>query len=181
MSEQYIGQIEAFAFKFPPRGWAQCNGQLLSIQQNQALFALLGTAFGGNGTTTFGLPDLRGRLAVSQGSSPSGQRYVMGEMVGSETVSLLVNEMPAHNHTMNAVNNGTSGSQSVPSGSVQPGSGVAKENEANPTPLYAAASGPQVVLENLGPAGGSQPHTNMMPYLPINYCIALTGIFPSRG
>lgn len=178
MTTQYLGQIEAFAFNFAPKGWAQCNGQLLSIQQNAALFALLGTYYGGNGTTTFQLPDLRGRIAVSQGTAPSGTSYTIGELLGTENVTVLVGDMPSHSHAMNVVNNSGGGTE-IPSGSVQ--LGVASERGGATTPLYAAASGSLVAMENLGSAGASLPHPNVMPYLTINYCISLTGIFPSRG
>lgn len=182
MSDQFLGQIQAFAFQFAPKGWAQCNGQLLPIQQNAALFALLGTAFGGNGMTTFALPDLRSRLAVSQGQSPSGSTYAMGEAVGTENVTVLPAEMPMHTHAMNIVNNGTVGGAPAPSSSVQLASAhVASQSEAAVALLYAPAAPAQpVLIENLGPAGGSQPHSNMMPYLTINYCIALQGVFPPR-
>jgi microcystin-dependent protein len=179
MTTQYLGQIEAFAFNFAPKGWAQCNGQLLSIQQNAALFALLGTYYGGNGVTTFQLPDLRGRVAVSQGTSTSGSNYVIGEVLGTENVSLIYTNMPAHTHAMNIVNSGTASGSSVPGNTVQLASGV--EPGVGATPLYAPSSNPQVALENLGLAGGSLPHPNVMPYLTINYCISLTGIFPTQG
>lgn len=178
MSTPFLGQIEAFAFNFAPRGWAQCNGQLMSIQQNAALFAVLGTYYGGNGISTFALPDLRGRVGVSWGSAPSGTQYVIGEQVGTENVTVLYAEMPAHTHAMNIVNNGTLNGTGTPSGTVQLGDGIQSEAAK---PLYAPSSGTQVALENLGPSGGSQPHSNIMPYLTINYCIALNGIFPSRG
>lgn len=182
MTTQYLGQIEAFAFKFAPKGWAQCNGQLLSIQQNTALFALLGTYYGGNGVTTFALPDLRGRLVLSQGQASGGSFYTIGEQIGTENVSLLYTNMPAHTHSMNIINNGTTNGSATPGGTVQLASGIA-QTQPNPaaTLLYAPSNGPQVALENLGPSGGSLPHSNMMPYLAINYCISLTGIFPSRG
>jgi microcystin-dependent protein len=181
MSEPYLGQIEAFGFSYPPRGWALCQGQMLSIQQNTALFALLGTYYGGNGVSTFQLPDLRGRVAVSQGTAPSGTTYIIGETMGTENVGLLYNNMPLHTHAMNIVNNGTVGGQSVPSGSLQLGSGSEATSPVTAALLYAASSGPQVALEGLGPTGGNVPHPNMMPYLAINYCISLSGLFPSRG
>lgn len=182
MTTQYLGQIEAFAFGFAPKGWAFCAGQLLSIQQNTALFALLGTQFGGDGIRTFGLPDLRGRVAISQGTAPSGSSYVIGEQLGSENVTVLSNSMPTHNHTMNIVNNGTTGGAALPGSTVQLASGFDTHPAPGAaTPLYGASSGQQVSMQNLGPAGGSQPHGNMMPYMTVNYCISLIGIFPSRG
>lgn len=182
MSDPFVGQIEAFAFNFAPKGWAQCNGQLLSIQQNAALFSLLGTYYGGNGTSNFALPDLRGRLAVSQGLSPGGSTYGIGESVGTETVTLVQTQMPAHSHTLNAVNNGLNGGTGVPSSTVQLGSGIDKKSgSTTAASIYAPSNGPQVAMESLLPSGGSTPHSNMMPYLTINYCIALIGVYPSRG
>lgn len=184
MSTPYLGQIEAFAFNFAPKGWMMCAGQLLSIQQYTALFSLLGTYYGGNGTTNFQLPDLRGRVAVSQGQAQGGSPYTMGEAVGTENVTLLLNNMPQHTHTMNVVNNGTAttGGAALPSNNVQLASGFdTRPAPGAATPLYGPSSGAQVALENLGSTTGNTPHPNMMPYLTVNYCISLTGIFPSRG
>lgn len=178
--DQYLGQIEAFAFKYAPRGWAVCAGQTLSIQQYTALFALLGTYYGGNGVNTFQLPDLRSRVAVGQGTAPSGTPYVLGEAVGTETVSLLYNNMPQHTHAMNIVNNGTAGGQGSPSDTLLLGSAYEPTTPPAAVPLYGPASGQQVALESLGPTTGNLPHNNLMPYLTINYCISLTGIFPTR-
>lgn len=178
MSQPYLGQIEAFAFNFAPRGWAMCQGQLMSIQQNAALFALLGTYYGGNGTTTFGLPDLRGRVGVSWGNAPSGTQYAIGEQIGVENVTVLSTEMPAHTHALRAINSGTTPGVQTPGPTVLLASGL---DGTTVKTIYAPSSGTPVVLENLGPAGGNIPHPNVMPYLAINYCIALSGIFPSRG
>jgi len=177
MSEQYIGQIEAFAFGTVPRGWAICAGQLLSIQQNQALFALLGTQFGGNGVQTFGLPDLRGRAAVGYGVS-----YQIGQKAGEENHTLTSAEVPAHTHPLNVQNNGTTGGTAIPSSSLVPGSPYDAGAGNAPVNLYAASTTtPTVALSATSAAGGGQAHSNMMPYLALNYCIALTGIFPSRN
>ncbi len=176
MSEQYIGQIEAFAFGIVPRGWAICAGQLLSIQQNQALFSLLGTQFGGNGVQTFGLPDLRGRAATGYGLS-----YQMGTKAGEENHTLLSTEVPAHTHSLVVNNNGTSGGTAIPTSALVPGSPYDAAS-GTATSLYAASTTtPTVALSATSAAGGGQAHSNMMPYLALNYCIALTGLFPSRN
>jgi len=181
MSDVYLGQIEAFAFGYAPRGWQQCNGQLLSIQQNAALFALLGTSYGGNGTTTFALPDLRGRVAVAFGQSSAGSLYVQGEATGTENVTLLESNMPAgpHTHALN-VNTATSGGTPTPSNSAVLSSGYKLQGTtATAVNIYTTAT-PTVPMATLTPVGG-QPHTNMAPILAINYCISMSGVFPSRG
>jgi microcystin-dependent protein len=184
MSEPYVGQIEVFAFGFAPRGWAICQGQTMAITQNQALFALLGTQFGGNGTTNFVLPDLRGHAADGYGVF-QGQAYPMGKTTGTETVTLTETQMPAGAHTHNfvAINNGTSGGSATPGSTVMLASGynasssAAEELYANTT---AAPPPTPLVIGNLGAVGGA-PHENRMPYLAVNYCICLSGLFPSRG
>jgi microcystin-dependent protein len=171
MSEPFIGQIQAFGFNFAPRGWATCDGQIISIAQNTALFSLLGTTYGGNGQTTFALPDLRGRVSLHQGSGPGLSSYVMGQSSGTENVTLISTQMPAHNHLVTA--NGTAGSklEDVPSG-----------NFLGPAEAYSTTTtGATLNPQSLGIAGGNQPHPNMQPYLTINWCIALQGIFPSRN
>jgi microcystin-dependent protein len=170
--EPFIGQIEAFGFNYAPKGWALCNGALLSIAQNSALFSLLGTVYGGDGITTFALPDLRGRVAINQGSSPGGRTYAMGQMGGQEQITLITPQMPSHSHVaiVHALN-GTPDSS-------EPGGAFLAEAD-----VYSTGA-PNTVM-NAGSvtnavAGGNQPHENMQPYLTINYCIALQGIFPSR-
>jgi microcystin-dependent protein len=172
MSQQYLGEIRQVAFNFAPRGWALCNGQLMPIQQNQALFSLLGVQFGGNGVQTFGLPDLRGRTTVSYSSSIS-----MGQIVGTESVTMLQTNLPMHTHPVQA--SITAATATDPTGQIwapvidgagSPNMGFT-ENVANTTMDPAA----------LSPAGGSQPIPIMQPYLVTNYIIALSGIFPSRG
>lgn len=169
MSEQYLSEIRIFSFNFPPRGWAFCNGQTLPIQQNAALFSLLGTFFGGNGVSTFQLPNLQGNAAVH--TTPGTLPGLVG---GTTAVTLNVNEIPLHLHTFTvSASSATGGSPS------------------NTTPAQADsvignayAPGPQNVAMAdgaLGMAGSSQPHPNMQPYLVLNACIALSGIFPSRG
>jgi microcystin-dependent protein len=169
MSEPFLSEIKIVSFNFPPKGWALCNGQFLPINQNQALFALLGTTYGGNGQTTFALPNLRGQVPIHMGNG-----HTLGETAGSPAVTVNISQLPAHTHFMNA--SSSNGDQPFPS---------------NPNPNVLAAlnspiySGPNS-LTTLSPqsvtsVGGSQPHNNMMPYLVLNFIIALQGIFPSRN
>jgi microcystin-dependent protein len=180
MSEPFLGEIRAFGFNFAPRGWVQCNGQILPINQNQALFSLLGTTFGGNGTQTFALPDLRGRLAISAGTAPSGTTRVLGQVLGEELHTLASTEMPLHQHAIAAAANGTANATNVPSASVIPGSGSSSGSGTPAVPIYAGGT-PSTPMLPLGAAGSSQAHENRMPFLVANYCIALQGIFPSRN
>ncbi|HJR75228.1 MAG TPA: tail fiber protein [Luteimonas sp.] len=176
MSEVYLGQILLTGFNFAPKGFALCNGQILSIAQNQALFSLLGTTYGGNGTTNFALPDLRGRTPVAFGNSvdPSWNPspYALGEIGGVENVTLLSQQLPQHNHVANGTND--TGAQRNPRGNLY---------GTNSAAIYAATGGPSVVLDpsTIGATGNTQPHPNMQPYRVISACIALVGIFPSRN
>jgi microcystin-dependent protein len=179
MAEPFISQIEAFAFNFAPKGWALCAGQTLPINQNQALFSLLGTTFGGNGTTTFVLPDLRGRLANGFGQGSGLANYNLGQQGGEETHTLTVTETPPHSHLINANNNGTTGGSSTPGGGVTLGAGYANQTGSPAVNIYSTAA-PTIAMGSLGPTGG-QPHENRMPFQALNYCIALQGIFPSRN
>lgn len=174
----YLGQIEAFAFTYAPQGWAICAGQLLPIAQNQALFALIGTTYGGDGTTTFQLPDLRGRVAIAQGTGPGLSSFPLGQRGGEEQHTLVLSEMAAgsHSHAVNAVNNGTSGGTNVPGSGVTIGSAY----QATGVPANVYGSGSPVAMGSLGTSGG-QAHENRMPFLTLTYCIALQGIFPSRN
>jgi microcystin-dependent protein len=167
MSEPFLGQISVFAFPFAPRGWALCNGQLLPIAQNQALFALLGTTYGGNGTTTFALPDLRGRTAMHANST-----HPQGQSAGEEAHKLLVPEMPSHRHGASC--------NSTSSGQVSPVGKVWGTDTAGNAP-YAASADSTCSSAAIAPAGSGQPHDNMAPSLTVNFCIALQGIFPSRS
>ena len=179
MSSPFLGEIRAFGFNFAPKGWTMCNGQQLSIQQNAALFSLLGTQYGGNGVTTFALPDLRGRTAVNQGQGPGLSSYVIGEVTGTETVTLISTQMPQHNHLWAA--NNALGDHPSPLNNFLSGAKIPTNN--TPVPTYAAPGGATVPLATamIGLNGGNQPHQNMQPYLVVTYCIALQGIFPSRN
>ena len=173
--DPWIGEIALVPYNFPPRGWAFCDGQLLSIAQNTALFSLLGTNFGGNGQTTFALPDLRGRVPihVGGGQGPGLSPYVLGQVGGVESVTLLQSQMPAHGHPMNvSAANGVSDT---------PANNILAKN-ASGVPEYGAAPGNASLAPGaIGQMGGNQPHTNVQPYLGLNYIIALEGIFPSRN
>lgn len=164
-----------FAGTFNPKYWAFCQGQLLPIAQNTALFSILGTTYGGNGQTTFALPDFRGRNAIQPGQGPGLSNYSLGQIAGQETVTLIPTEMPAHTHTL-AINNNTA----VPAAS---GSGTFLTSKTESGETIMSSSLNSSVLANtasLSMAGGSQPHNNMPPYLAMNYIICLIGIFPSR-
>lgn len=169
MSEPFIGEIRLFAGNFAPRGHAFCAGQLMAIQQNTALFSLLGTMYGGNGQTNFALPDMQGRVPVGQGSGPGLQPVSIGQKWGEENHTLTVNEMPAHNHSPLA-STATASSAFGPSAAP----GVAS------TPIY-DGSPATASIGNSQPAGGGQAHNNMAPSLALSFVIALTGIFPSRN
>lgn len=181
MSEPFLSQIEAFSFGFAPKGWMQCNGQLLPITQNQALFTLLGTTYGGNGTTNFQLPDLRGRVAVGFGPSTTGTNWQQGEVTGAESVTLLELNMPpgAHTHAIN-VSQATTGSSPTPTNnSVLASAYVQGGSTPGPVQIYSTAA-PSVTMGTLSSVGG-QPHANIAPVLAINYCICVSGLFPSSG
>lgn len=165
MSQQFLSEIRIMSFNFPPKGWAFCNGQLLPINQNQALFSLLGTTYGGNGQTTFALPNLQGRTPIYV-----GQGHVLGEIGGEQTHTLLPSELPSHVHTLNAST--TAAELNVPTGAY-----LGSVNNAYTAPANLVAMSAQ---ETSTP-GGAQPHQNMQPYLTLNFCIALQGIFPSRN
>lgn len=164
MTEPFVGEVRLMGFNFPPRGWAQCNGQLLPINQNTALFSLLGTTYGGNGTTNFALPDLRGRLPMHVGQGPGLSLRDQGEIGGSEAVTLLTTQLPAHTHA--------NGIADVERTTNRP-TGIPARGGA-----YAATATASVAS---GAAGGGQPHENMPPFLVLNWCIALQGVFPSRN
>jgi microcystin-dependent protein len=175
--EVFLGTIQTFAFPFNPRGWQQCNGQVLSIAQNSALFSLIGTTYGGNGQTTFALPNLQGRAPLSQGNGPGLTPRVIGEVAGSEAQTLLVSNMPQHTHMLNA--SSTAASTEKPGGNF-----MAAANDPaslNPINVYGPAADTTMNPGSIGLAGGSQPFSIMPPFLVINFCIAMEGIFPSRN
>ena len=171
MSEQYLGEIRMFAGNFAISGWQMCNGQILSISQNAALFSILGTFYGGNGTSTFALPDLRGRVALHQGTGNGLSTYVIGQVAGTENVTLTSAQMPQHNHIINA---NTGGAQASPAGNY-PG------NEGAPIKIYSTTSSVQMNPAVVTVTGGNQPHPNLQPYLCVTFLIAMVGIFPSRN
>jgi microcystin-dependent protein len=172
MSEPYIGEIRMFGGNFAPAGWAFCNGQLMPISENDALFTLLGTMYGGDGQETFGLPDLQGRIPLHFGQGPGiSQNYQMGEKAGVESVTLTVNQLPSHNHALIA--------SSDPANATGPGGNVLA-NPVNTFPYFPAAGGLQLNAQTLAPQGGSQPHDNMMPFLVVSFIISLFGIFPHQ-
>ena len=174
MAEPFIGQIITTGFNFAPLGYALCDGQILSIAQNTALFSLLGTTYGGNGQTTFALPDLRGRVPLHQGQGPGLTNRVMGEVAGEENHTLISTEMPMHNHLFMTNN--------VAGGIGQPNGQFLSATSDNNTVFYRPTSdGSTLNPQSIGLAGGSQPHNNMQPYLVISFSIALEGIFPSRN
>lgn len=181
MSTPFVGEIRPFAFGITPRGWAPCNGQLLSIQQNAALFSILGTTYGGNGTTTFALPDLRGRMPMHWGQGPGLSPVVLGEAEGTENVTLLITQLPMHLHMLQPQCNKQL-AQTDQQSPVNDFPGYPDANN-NGYALYATAatSGAAMPATATAPTGGSQPHSNLQPTLAINYMIALNGIFPSRN
>jgi len=166
MSNQYVGEIRAVGFNFAPEGWAFCNGALIAIAENEALFNLIGTTYGGDGQNTFALPDLRGRVALHQGSG-----FVQGEISGVESVTILQQQIPVHSHTLGAV--------AANGNSPHPGGAVFAASSAGEYAPIASATG---VMGNMVlSAGGNQPHENRQPSLALNYIIAMDGIFPSQG
>lgn len=172
MSNPFLGEIRMAGFNFAPRGWAYCAGQLLAISQNDALYALVGTTYGGDGVNTFGMPDMRGRLPINQGTGPGLSTYVIGQKAGTESVTLTTSQIPIHSHTINAASGGArSGSPST----TLLGSGEA--DVYNNDSASTVAMSPNAIAQS----GGNQPHDNMQPYLCINFIIALEGIFPSRN
>jgi microcystin-dependent protein len=180
MSEPFVGQITIYPYTFAPYQWADCAGQLMAISQNAALFSLLGTNFGGNGTSTFGLPDLQGRVGINQGSAPGGSQYVMGEDGGTENVTLVSNQLGVHNHTLNAAT--PHGSSQSPGGNLLATGEAGSGRDASTANIYVATN-PNVALtaSSIGPGGTVGPHNNVQPYLALRYCIALAGTYPTRG
>jgi microcystin-dependent protein len=173
--DPFVAEIRIFPFNFPPKGWATCDGQLLPISQNTALFSLLGTTYGGDGRTNFALPNLQGSSAMHQGQGPGLSLRDLGETGGSETVTLIQSEIPSHTHTVKA--NSGDGTLPSPKGNVWSGPGADRDlfwyNTAQPNANMSPLA--------LTVAGGNLPHNNMMPYLTLNFCIAMQGVFPARS
>ena len=167
MSTPFIGQIRMFGFNFAPRGWAQCNGQTLTIAQNTALFSLLGTTYGGNGQTTFALPNLQGRTPLHSGSGPGLSLRTLGQQGGSEAVTLATTQLPVHTHAPAASN-------AAPTVGPPAGNFWAQGR-------YSTTGNAAMLHADIGNTGGGQGHENRSPYLVVNFCIALTGIFPTRN
>ncbi len=171
MSQPYVGEIRMFGGNFAPLGWMFCDGSILSISQNDVLFALIGTTYGGDGQQTFALPDLRGRAPVHQGTGPGGSTRTIGELGGTETVTLTATQMPQHTHTLKASSGLSTGAAGA--------NGVLAATSVN---IY--GSGPPttpMAAQAISAQGGAQPHENMAPYLAVSYIISLFGIFPSRN
>jgi microcystin-dependent protein len=173
MSDPFIGEIFMAGFNFPPQGWASCDGSILPISQNDALFALIGTTYGGDGVSTFALPDLRSRVPMHFGTGPGLPTYVQGQTGGVENVTLTLQNIPAHTHTVQVSDN--AGTSSTPATNLTLGSSAEADLY---TPESADTSSRMTVS---GGGGGSQPHSNMMPFLAVNFFIALFGIFPPRN
>ncbi len=175
--EPFIGQIVMFGGNFAPRGWALCDGQLLPISQNQALFSILGTTYGGDGRTTFGLPDLRGRFAMHPGNGPGLTSRRLGEKGGAETTTLNLNQIPSHSHTALVNAFSSEGDSTIPDNNTW-----AKSGQGDPD--YYTGADNTIMSEDavqIGNAGGDQPHSNVPPFQAVNYIIALVGVFPSRN
>ncbi len=171
----YLGMIGMFGFNFTINGWAPCNGQNMSIAQNTALFSLLGTTFGGDGVQTFALPDLRGRMPIGQGQGPGLTPRQMGEKSGTENVTILVSNLPAHTH-------GLSGTSAAPASGSPAGALLATQGRSGGVSLFATGTADTAMAPTaIQPTGSSQPLANMPPYLVMNYQIALQGIYPSRA
>lgn len=179
--EGMIGEVRMFAGNFAPKNWAYCQGQILQISQNTALFSILGTTYGGNGTTNYALPDMQGRVCVGTGNGPGLSPYALGQKSGTETVTLTMTQMPAHSH--------------VATGSFTPWVNAAAPDETNPSGGFLAVStggdiysgnsnatmAPSPITATIGNSGSNQPHENMQPFLGMNYVICMYGIFPSRN
>lgn len=179
MTQPYLGEIRMFGGNFAPMGWVMCDGQLMSIAENDALYQLLGTTYGGDGINTFGAPDLRGRVPTHQGSR-SGQTYVIGQMAGSESVTLTPNQLPSHTHPTFAVS--VAGSVAVPTTATMiSDQGPAGQKIYAYTPYSAANEQIALTAASTTTAGGNQPHDNMQPYLGVNFILAIAGIFPTQN
>jgi microcystin-dependent protein len=180
MSDQFLAEIRVFPFNFAPLNWATCDGQLLPIGQNAALFSLLGTNFGGDGRSNFALPNLQASVPVNMGQGPGLSPYDLGTTGGTQTVPLQSNQVPSHNHTVTAST--TDATSANPSGNVYAKGQWVNGSQKGDISLYTKSASTTTLGPNaVGNAGSGQPHNNMMPYLTLNFCIALQGIFPARG
>jgi microcystin-dependent protein len=176
MATPFLAQIAVYGFNFAPRGWALCNGQLLPINQNQALFALVGTTYGGNGTTNFALPNLQGRAPMHPGNGPGLSPRTLGQSLGFENHTLTASEMPAHSH-----GGSVASAMQASTASGNSGSPAGLFPAVTPRPAYADSANGSLAAPIVSSSGGGQAHGNMQPYLCVNFCIALQGIFPSRN
>jgi len=172
VADPFVAEIRIFPFSYPPKGWAWCDGQLMPLSQNTALFSLLGTTYGGDGKSNFALPDLQGRAPMHPGRGPGLSLHDLGETGGSETVSLLQSEMPSHSHSV--------GAQTVPLGGSATPAGNTWSRPASGNLYGSGLPNASMSANALAPAGGDQPHNNMMPYLTFYFCIALQGVYPPR-
>ena len=182
MSQPFLGQIALFPYNFAPKGWALCQGQLMSISQNTALFSLLNTYYGGDGKSTFALPDLQGRVPVGTGQGPGLSPYTIGEEIGVERVTLISSENAIHNHSLNATTDG--GTVVTASGNQLADAFSGSRTSANLGLIYSGTSNnPNTSLapNAITPTGGNLPHNNIQPYQCLSYCIALQGIYPARN
>lgn len=178
MSNPFLAEVRIFPFNFAPKGWAFCDGQVLPLSQNTALFSLLGTIYGGDGKSNFALPNLQGNAPMHPGQGPGLSLHDLGETGGSDTVTLLLSEIPAHTHAINCIDGArVAGQSGVPSNAVPVKTGGTPAN-----PYTSGATANLTMAANMvAQAGGNQPHNNLMPYLTLNFCIALQGVYPSRS
>lgn len=173
MADPFVAEIRIFPFNFAPKGWAFCDGQILPLSQNTALFSLLGTTYGGDGKSNFALPNMQNNAPMHPGQGPGLSLHDLGETGGSETVSLLESEIPSHRHALSAINDIPDSLTPIADSSMSRSSGGNAYQTANTNMVNMA-------IQALSPAGGDQPHNNMMPYLTLNFCIALQGVYPPR-
>jgi microcystin-dependent protein len=174
MGQPYVGEIRIFAGNFAPAGWAFCDGQLVPISENETLFNLIGTTYGGDGQVTFALPDLRGRVPIHMGTN-AGNTFQLAESGGTETVTLTVNQLPVHNHLLLATD---SGQQQAPANTTNPATATSTQTGLQ---IYGTPVTPTAMAPAIGAAGGSQPHENLQPILGLNFILSLFGIFPSQN
>ena len=175
MADPFVAEIRMFPFNFAPKGWAFCNGQIMPISQNTALFSLLGTTYGGDGKSNFALPNMQGNAPIHAGQGPGLSLYDLGQTGGSETVTLLESEIPSHSHAMMSAPTIVAADSNICTGN-----SMGKSSQGSAYSAFNAANVVQLSPDALALAGGEQPHNNMQPYLTLNFCIALQGVFPPR-